>query len=76
MCLLFGLLFLGSIIAIAAWASSGDFPVPRRRASAAFANAPRQGDTAGEILRGRLASGEIDTEEYERAMRVLKEYEV
>jgi putative membrane protein len=76
MCSLFGLLFLGSIIAIAAWASSGDFPVPRRRASAAFANVPRQRDSAEEILRGRLARGEIDTEEYERAMRVLKEYEV
>jgi uncharacterized membrane protein len=29
-------------------------------------------DPAEEILRGRLARGEIDAEEYERSLRVLK----
>jgi uncharacterized membrane protein len=74
--LLFELLFMGFIIAIAVWASSRVFPDLRRRTSATFANAPRQRDGAGEILRERLARGEIGTEEYERAMRILKEHKV
>jgi uncharacterized membrane protein len=61
MCLLFELLFMGFIIAIAVWASSRVFPDLRRRTSASFANALRQRDGAREILRGRLARGEIDT---------------
>jgi uncharacterized membrane protein len=30
-------------------------------------------DPAEEILRGRLARGEIDTEEYERCLRMMRE---
>jgi uncharacterized membrane protein len=52
---------MGFIIAIAVWASSRVFPDLRRRTSASFANALRQRDGAREILRGRLARGEIDT---------------
>lgn len=75
MCLLFGLFLLGAIVAIAALSSSSGLSDLRRRASAAFASASGKGDRAEEILRERLARGEIGTEEYERAARLLRDHD-
>jgi hypothetical protein len=44
----------------------------RRRISNVFAAPQTRMDPAEEILRGRLARGEMAAEEYERALRVLK----
>jgi uncharacterized membrane protein len=71
MCAILGIIFLGTIIALVVWAFPRIFPDLRRR-SDAFAAARRQGDPAEEILQGRLARGEINVEEYEQALRLLK----
>jgi hypothetical protein len=47
-------------------------PDLRQRVSGVFSDPQPQVDPAEEILRGRLARGEIDAEEYERCLRVLR----
>ena len=53
MLLLFGLFFLGAIVAVAALASFGSVSDVRRRASTAFASASGKRDRTEEILRER-----------------------
>ena len=43
-----------------------------RRSPAAPAGVPRGGQDAGDVLRRRFASGEIDDEEYRRRLAVLE----
>ena len=74
--LLFGLLFFGAIVVVAALVlSDGDLSDLRRRVTATFASGHEKRGRAEEILRERLARGEIDPEEYERAARALRNYE-
>ena len=56
----FALLFWGGLIALLVWAVRS-VSTPRRGA-----------DTAQQVLKRRLASGEISEEEYERIRQVLK----
>ncbi len=72
MCAIFGIIFLGAIIALVVWALFRVFPDLRRQSSGIFSEARQQGDPAEEILHQRLARGEIRVEEYEQALRVLK----
>jgi putative membrane protein len=62
--LVFAVLFWGGLIALLVWAV---------RASAGWHRAPRTHDDAREVLRRRLAAGEISEEEYERIRRLLWE---
>jgi uncharacterized membrane protein len=71
MCGLF-IIFWVAIAALLAWVVFRDRPDARRRISNVFAAPQTRMDPAEEILRGRLARGEMATEEYERALRVLK----
>jgi putative membrane protein len=60
-----GLILLVAVVAmLAAWIV--------RRSLAAPAGAPRGGQEAGDVLRRRYASGEIDDEEFRRRLAVLK----
>lgn len=66
MWMLFFLLFWGGLLALIVWAvvqvlSRRDGERPERR-----------GESAEEILRARFARGEIDAEEYERSLEVLR----
>ena len=72
MCAIFGIVFLGGIIALVGWALFRIFPDLRRQASGAFSRVRQQGDPAEEILHQRFARGEITAEEYEQALRILK----
>ncbi len=65
--LLLPLLFWGGLLAFAAWAVLRIFP-NRRDDRGSGANE----ESAEEILRKRLARGEIDAEDYERSLEVLK----
>jgi putative membrane protein len=59
--LVFAVLFWGGLIALLVWAVRS-------------ASAPRRGpDTAMQVLKRRLASGEITQEEYERIRRLLED---
>ena len=62
------LLFWGGLLAFAAWALVRIFP--NRGGSDQFSGAREE--SAEEILRKRFARGEIDTEEYERSLEVLR----
>ena len=61
-----------ALVAFALWVMFRNRPEVRERVSGLFADPRSQADPAEEILRGRLARGEIDAEEYERSLRVLK----
>ena len=68
--MLLPLLFWGGLIAFAVWALIRIFP--NRDGDGASGN---REDSAEEILRKRFARGEIDAEEYERSLEVLKDRE-
>ncbi|MDP9440485.1 MAG: SHOCT domain-containing protein [Actinomycetota bacterium] len=57
-----GLVFWAAIVALVAWALVRFFP--------GVQGAER--DSAEEVLRGRFARGEIDAQEYERSLEVLR----
>lgn len=59
--LIFAVLFWGGLIALLIWAV---------RSSAGWYRAP---DRAREILKQRLAAGEISEDEYERIQRILRD---
>ena len=65
-----GILFLIALLVLVAWAAVRVFPDWRERLEG-FGSAGRTG-SAEEILRERFASGEIDAEEYERSLEVLR----
>lgn len=65
------ILFWGGLIALAVWALIRIFP-NRERSDGTSGN---REDNAEEILQKRFARGEIDTEEYERSLEVLKNRE-
>jgi uncharacterized membrane protein len=82
-CLAFGVLgaiFWIAIIALTVWAMMRTFPDLRRRASDVFSRTSgvmSRGpgvptDSAEEILRGRFARGEMNAEEYERDLGLLR----
>ena len=71
MCGLF-IIFWGALIALVLWFFFRDRPDVRQRVSSIFAGPEPQADAAEEILRERLARGEIDAEEYERALDALR----
>ncbi len=66
--MLLPLLFWGGLLAFAAWALIRIFP---NRSNDDQASGARS-ESAEEILRGRFARGEIDADEYERSLDVLK----
>jgi uncharacterized membrane protein len=68
----FFIIFWMAIAVLLVWIVLRDRPDARQRISSVFAAPQARTDPAEEILRGRLARGEIDAEEYERALRVLK----
>jgi putative membrane protein len=70
MCAIFGIIFLGGITALVAWAVFRGFPDLRRRPPG-FSTAGRR-DPAEEILHQRFARGEMGAEELQRALRVLR----
>lgn len=65
------ILFWGGLIALAVWALIRIFP---NRGGSDGTSGNRE-DNAEEILQKRFARGEIDTEEYERSLEVLKNRE-
>jgi putative membrane protein len=65
--LIFPILFWGGIVFLIAWAVARIFPKGRADDRP---EAPR--DSAEEILRQRFARGEINAEEYERSLEVLR----
>lgn len=69
--MLLPLLFWGGLIAFAVWALIRIFP---SRSGNDGASGNRE-DSAEEILQKRFARGEIDAEEYERSLEVLKDRE-
>src|SRR5919112_4634994 len=64
---LFPLLFWGGIVFLIAWTVTRIFPKGRRDDRS---EGPR--DSAEEILRERFARGEINAEEYERSLEILR----
>lgn len=66
--MLLPLLFWGGLLAFAVWALTRIFP-NRGGSDAASGHGE---DSAEEILQKRFARGEIDAEEYERSLEVLK----
>lgn len=83
MCLAFGVLgaiFWIAIVALTVWALMRIFPGLRQRASDIFSRTSgvmsrgpgASTDSAEEILRGRFARGEMNAEEYERALGLLR----
>ena len=69
--MLLTLLFWGGLIAFAVWALMRIFP---NRGGNDGASGHRE-DSAEETLQKRFARGEIDAEEYERSLEVLKDPE-
>ena len=68
----FFIIFWTALAALLVWILLRDRPDARQRISSVFAAPQAPTDPAEEVLRGRLARGEIDAEEYERSLRVLK----
>ena len=68
----FFIIFWVAIAALLVWVVFRARPDTRQRISSVFAAPQAPMDPAEEILRGRLARGEIDVGEYERALKVLK----
>ncbi len=69
--MLLPLLFWGGLIAFAVWAWIRIFP---NRGGIDGTSGSRE-DNAEEILQKRFARGEIDAEEYERSLEVLRDRE-
>ena len=65
-----GILFLIGLLVLVAWAAVRVYPDWRERLEG-FGTTGRAG-SAEEILRERFARGEIDAEEYERSLGVLR----
>jgi uncharacterized membrane protein len=65
--ILFPILFWGGIVFLIAWTVTRIFP---KGSGDDRSEAPR--DSAEEILRQRFARGEINAEEYERSMEILR----
>lgn len=61
------LLFWGGLLALIVWAIARVFPGQRREEQP---NAGRE--SAEDVLRARFARGELETEEYERSLKVLR----
>jgi uncharacterized membrane protein len=61
-----------AIAALLVWIVFRDRTDARQGILSVFVAQQSRTDPAEEILRGRLARGEIDAEEYERSLRVLK----
>jgi uncharacterized membrane protein len=68
----FFIIFWTAIATLLVWIVLRDRPEARQRISSVFAAPHARTDPAEEVLRDRLARGEIDAEEYERSLRVLK----
>ena len=68
----FFIIFWMAIAALLVWIVLRDRPDAWQRISSVLAAPQARMDPAEEILRGRLARGEIDAGEYERALKVLK----
>ena len=68
----FFIIFWVAITALLVWIVFRDRPDARQRILSVFVAQQSRTDPAEEILRGRLARSEIDAEEYERSLRVLK----
>jgi uncharacterized membrane protein len=68
----FFIIFWVAIAASLVWIVFRDRTDARQRILSVFVAQQSRTDPAEEILRGRLARGEIDAEEYERSLRVLK----
>ena len=68
----FFIIFWVAIAAFLVWVVFRDRTDARQRISNVFTASQARMDTAEEILRGRLARGEIDAEEYESSLRLLK----
>ena len=66
------MIFWVAIAALLVWIVFRDRPDARQRILSVFVAQQSRTDPAEEILRGRLARGEIGAEEYERSLRVLK----
>ncbi len=64
--LLVPILFWGGLLALTGWAIARIFPKGR-----SGGDGPRR-DNAEEVLRERFARGEVDAEEYERSLEVLR----
>jgi len=62
-----------AIAALIVWVIARSGPDLRHRVSGVFSDPQPQVDRPQEILRGRLARGEINAEEYERCLRVMGE---
>lgn len=67
--MLIPLLFWGGFLALLVWAVIRIFPSQQSNGGSGIT---AQGNTAEEILRRRLADGEINTEEYEHSLQVLR----
>jgi putative membrane protein len=65
--ILFPILFWGGIVFLIAWTVTRIFPTGRGDDRS---DVPR--DSAEEILRQRFARGEINAEEYERSLEILR----
>ena len=65
--ILFPLLFWGGIVFLIAWTVTRIFPKGR-----GDDRSERPRDSAEEILRERFARGEINAEEYERSLEILR----
>ncbi len=68
----FSIIFWVVIAAFIVWIVLRQRPHVRQQVSSVFAAPRARMDPAEEILRSRLARGEIDAEEYERFLRVLE----
>jgi uncharacterized membrane protein len=68
----FFIAFWVAIAAFLVWVVLRARPDARQRISSVFAAPQAPTDPVEEILRGRLARGEIDAGEYEGALKVLK----
>jgi putative membrane protein len=66
--MLLPLLFWGGLLAVIVWAVMRVFP--NRRPEDGRSEA--RGDPAEDVLRERFARGEVDAEEYERSLEVLR----
>jgi len=68
----FFITFWVAIAALIVWVIARSRPDLRHRVSGVFSDPQPQLDPAEEILRGRLVRGEINADEYERCLRVLR----
>ncbi len=69
----FFIIFWVAIAALIVWVLARSGPDLRHRVSGVFSDPQPQVDRPQEILRGRLARGEINAEKYERCLRVMGE---